>query len=188
MQTRTILKNKKARTITARLAFILALFLVLYGAAGYWVTWARETYDKYVQSRNQTFIVHDPFSRKLFDIDSSRVHLVRLGGMFPAGKKVLGAQVGSTDLVSDEYIVEAVDLLNTFDFTFIWPDKDKYGDMGAANILLYYDDKVLSVLYRPDRLSVNGFTYYGDKDFFKRLCAFGEKYARHSSISPPPVY
>lgn len=205
MRIRPILKTKKARARTARLAFILAVFLVLYGAAGYWVTWARETYDKYVQSRNQTFIVHDPFSRKLFNIDRDRVHYVWLISKFTTDTEHpdVGGRyeynIGSAGLESDEYIDEVVDLLNSFEFTFVRGQfEHEFWTQGNAGLQVFYDletrknwdrvSKKLVLSYMPDCLYFGDFAYYGDEEFFKKLCAIGEKYVEYSPGDLAPVF
>lgn len=198
-------ETQKARTRAARLALILAVLLVVYGAAGFWVTWGLDTYDKYVQSRDQTFIVHDPFSRKLFDIDSSRVHLVYLIHRFSTGTEhpnVDGRYEfnhGYANLESDKYIEEAVDLLNSFEFTFVRKQFDyEIWSQGKAYLQVFYDRKTqnsgsivsqkLPLSYMPDRLFLGEFAYYGDKEFFEKLCALGEKYTSYSSSESVPVY
>jgi len=189
MWKRNALLRKKVRN-----CIIVAAILVASATAFFTVKWAKETYNSYVQSRAQLFMISDPSSKKLFHIAAEKIEWIRLIGKYiKADKRIRkAAKVGYANLKSDKYIEEVVNLLNSFEFTFVRPGSQNGREddaMAAADIYLFYgDDELMIINYNDHSIKVNGFWYYGDSAFFEKLCAIGEKYAQYSSWAPEPVY
>lgn len=176
--------KKSIRLFATVISATIVLCGIIFGA-----NWIHKTYVRYVQSRSEKHVIADPFSQKLFDIDAEKIKRIKLFGKYTKTSDEIRRvrTIGNAVLDSGECIEELVAVLNSFEFTFVIPDP--YEGRGTASIHLFYgDSERLIIHYRNNVVGLNGFWYYGDRVFFEKLCAIGEKYARYSGIGPAPVY
>ncbi|WP_312939910.1 hypothetical protein [Oscillibacter sp.] len=130
-------------------------------------------YISFLATRFSVFTTYEPFSGKVFSIDVSTIESVKIRDG-NTGDKVKFPEKGQVHSI--------ITSLNNFRYDFCIPKIPIKTGGWSYKIDIESEDTIASYYFNDSWITVNGFVFYGDKQYFQLFIAeLADKRAVHSS-------
>ncbi|WP_312637351.1 hypothetical protein [Oscillibacter sp.] len=130
-------------------------------------------YISFLATRFSVFTTYEPFSGKVFSINASTIESVKIRD---------GNTGDKVKFTEKEQVHSIITYLNNFRYDFCIPKIPIKTGGWSYKIDIESEDTIASYYFNDSWITVNGFVFYGDKQYFQLFIAeLADKRAVHSS-------